>query len=1120
MNSPHIKNLSSLDNSPNLLPCLARLAQLQHESVDRLAVQEAAAAALTAASKHAEKNASLNTLQLAKLQLKTITHHLQVSPAGWLSHPDAAKVPALVYGLTGAHQEGSWGVLRGQNGQGQWISEWWDAPSSRWLERSDAQLAHHAIANFKLSRPFSTSNSPVYQLVRDEIFSHRKVLGEAVLGGLMINLVALATSFYSLQVYDRVIPTAASQTLLVLTLGVLFAILFELVAKRVRSHLYERLIDQVDQRLARTIYLRFLAIRLDQLPQSIGGLAAQLRGYETVRGFFTSVTTNYLVDTPFALVFLAVIWIIGGALALIPLIFFIVCTAIGLYYRKQVDTLARQSNAASNQKTGLLVETIEGAESIKSGQGGWRMLSRWLKTTDDARQSDLQMRNVSEQSQHMAAALQQVSYTLLVASGALLVSRGELTLGALIACSILSGRVLAPVSMIPGQLVQWAHAKAALQGLDRLWALQDDHHGQEQPVVLERIRGEFRFDSVATYYGAKKALSVPNLIIRPGEKVGVLGPIGAGKTTLLRLLSGMYKPREGRILLDDVDIAHLSKPVLSEYMAYVQQDGRLFAGTLRENLILGQLDPGDEVILHAARQTGLLQAVINSHPKGLQQEIFEGGTGLSGGQRQLVNLTRAFLRQPKIWLLDEPTASMDRGLELQVTQALKTAIGPTDTLILVTHKGEMLELVDRVIVIANHQVMLDGPKAQVMQKLQTPPPAPQPPAAPPHPTAFQQQSGFSSMTLLLLAGLLGFVLWAALFEIEQTVRAQGQIIPSARTQVIQSADGGVLEKLLVEEGQSVKAGQELAVLERERSSAGFEETRAKEAALLAALARTQAEATERAPEFGAKLHAYPEFVAVQQALYVQRKRSLQEELGTLKEALGMASEELRMNEVLLKTGDTSVLEVMRAKRQVGDIEGRINAARNKHLQEARAEATKLSEDLASNRYKLAERQSVLGHTVLTAPIAGVVKYLKITTIGGVLRPGDEMMQISPTEGDMVFEVKINPVDIGQLRLGLPVSIKLDAFDYSVYGSLEGTLNYLSSDTLVEQGPNGQSNSYYRAQVRLDAERAKSHPNPMLATVIMKPGMTATVDIRTGNRSVLKYLAKPIYKAFGGAMNER
>ena len=698
----------TIDGSPNLLPCLARIAQLQHESIDRLALQEAAEAALTQQSSD------------PKTQLRTVCAHLQVSAARWLEAPDAARVPALVYARHG-EQVGQWGVLRGQNAQGQWVSEWWDSATQRWQECADPALSDHAFATLKLSRPYVASKSPVYQLIRDEIASHRKLLREAVLGGLMINVVALATSFYSMQVYDRVIPTSAAQTLLVLTLGVLAAIVFELVAKRVRSGLYERLIDEVDQRLSRTIYLRFLSIRLDQLPQSVGGLAAQMRGYETVRGFFTSITTNYLVDMPFALVFLLIIALIGGWLALIPLTFFVLCVVVGLYYRKQVDAFAGKSNAASNQKTGLLVETIEGAESIKSGQGGWRMLSQWMKTTDEARDVDLQMRNISEHSQHLAAALQQVSYTLMIAAGALLVSHGDMTMGGLIACSILSGRVLTPVSMIPGQLVQWAHAKAALQGLDRLWALQDDHYGQEQPIVVASIRGDYRFEGVVASYGTKKALALPSLSIRPGEKVGVLGPIGAGKTTLLRLLSGMYKPQEGRILLDDIDLGHLSKPVLAEHMGYVQQEGRLFAGTLRDNLILGQLDPGDEPILAAARQTGLLQTVIAVHPKGLQQEIFEGGSGLSGGQRQLVNLTRAFLRQPTLWLLDEPTASMDRGLELQVTQALKAAIRPTDTLVLVTHKGEMLELVDRVIVIANQQVVLDGPKAQVLQKLQTPP---------------------------------------------------------------------------------------------------------------------------------------------------------------------------------------------------------------------------------------------------------------------------------------------------------------------------------------------------------------------------------------------------------------
>ena len=380
------------------------------------------------------------------------------------------------------------------------------------------------------------------------------------------------------------------------------------------------------------------------------------------------------------------------------------------------------------------------------------------------------------------------------------------------------------------------------------------------------------------------------------------------------------------------------------------------------------------------------------------------------------------------------------------------------------------------------------------------------------------QTGALSMTTLLLAGLIGLIAWAALFEIDQTVRAQGQLIPSARTQIIQAADGGVLSRILVQEGQTVLAGQALAELESDRSSAAFDESRAKDIAMSVALIRAQAEAGEIDPNFGNKFNEFPKFISVQQALYTQRKRSLNEELAALNDALVIAQEEMRMNEDLFKTGDTSRLEVMRAKRQIGELQGRINATRNKYLQEARTEITKLSEELSSSRYKLEERKSILSHTVLNAPVAGVVKYLKVTTIGGVLRAGDELMQISPTDGKMVIEVKVNPIDIGQLKLGLPVAIKLDAFDYSVYGSLSGTLSYLSSDTLTDQNPGGQASNYYRAQVSIDPRSPRS--NPKLADVILKPGLTATVDIRTNARSVLKYLAKPLFKAFGGAMNER
>ncbi|CAC9643657.1 hypothetical protein [uncultured Gammaproteobacteria bacterium] len=237
-------------------------------------------------------------------------------------------------------------------------------------------------------------------------------------------------------------------------------------------------------------------------------------------------------------------------------------------------------------------------------------------------------------------------------------------------------------------------------------------------MVLENLRGEFYIEPKTQFnYGGKVALVLPELTIKPGEKIAVLGPIGSGKTTLLRLLSGMYKPNIGRILLDDIDLAHISKPMLAEKIGFLQQEGRLFKGTLRENLILGLVDPGDGKILEVAKMTGLLDSVIASHEKGLEQEIFEGGMGLSGGQKQLVNLTRVVLRSPKFWLLDEPTASVDKNLERLLINLFKQILTPEDTLVLVTHKMEMLELIDRLIVVNKSQVIMDGPRDEIIAQL-------------------------------------------------------------------------------------------------------------------------------------------------------------------------------------------------------------------------------------------------------------------------------------------------------------------------------------------------------------------------------------------------------------------
>ena len=688
-----------------LVPALVKLAALQQHAFDRTALEEV--------------NSRISELVTDKPneQLMVACDLLELSAPRWLTKFDNSKMPCLAF-RADAVDGPLWGVAKAYNYKNEIVFESWHSDTSKFVEETISDPDLLTFASLETRRPFSFSSSPLFGIIKEEIFTHKVILRDAALSSLAINLLATLISFYSMQVYDRVVPSGASQTLLVLTLGVLLAMAFEYASKTVRSRLYEKLIDEVDSKLARLVFKKFLSVRMDQMPRSVGGLAEQMRGYETVRAFFSSITTQMVIDLPFAIYFAVVIGLIGGVLLLVPLFFLLLSFYVGFVNQRRFLRLAKESASLATDKAGLLVETVEGAETIKSGQSGWRMLGRWIGLTDSARQADHRTRYMSETAQHLTATFQQLSYVGMVAVGALMVSHGDVTMGALIACSILSGRVLGPLLMIPSQLAMYAQVKASLAGLDNLWKLEDDHSGVDHPVIIDNFKGGYRFESVVGSYGGRVGVSVPSLVIQPGEKIGVIGPVGAGKTTFLRLLSGMYKPESGRIFLDDVDLRHISKPNLAESMGYVQQEGRLFAGTLRENLILGLVDPGDETIFEAAKLTGLLQAVIAANPKGLQQEIYEGGSGLSGGQRQLVNLTRAFLRKPKIWLLDEPTASMDRQLENQVKAALKSSIQADDTLVLVTHKLEMLELVTRVLVIANNQLVMEGPRDAVLQKLQ------------------------------------------------------------------------------------------------------------------------------------------------------------------------------------------------------------------------------------------------------------------------------------------------------------------------------------------------------------------------------------------------------------------
>lgn len=685
----------------SLLFSFQRLSQLQRARIDSVELQQVI---------DDEYDESVSKL----IMLKDICLGLLLtSPRALKTIKDPSVLPLLIF-----DSEQGWGILKSQNSKGEWVGEWLSAESKSWLELVIDDLAEYEIFSLKTKKKLDVSNSRIFQMVKSEIIIHKKWLIDASLAGVFINVIAVSSAFYSMQVYDRVVPTGALQTLMVLTIGILVLTVLDFVSKLVRAGLYEKLIENIDRRLSRDVYKRFLSLRMDQLPKSVGSLASQMRGYESVRSFLSAITTYLVVDVPFVLFYILLIVAIAGKLALVPVAFFFIATLTGLYFHKRIEGLADNINESVNLKVGLLVESVEGAETIKSGQAGWRMLSNWMNVTDEGRGYDLEMKRMTDQSQYMVALFQQSSFVIMVASGAMMIGGGGLTMGGLIACSILSGRILAPVAQIPAQLVQWANTKAAIRSLDVIWELKCDHDGIEQPIIPENLYNNYLIEEKTQLnYGARAAIVLPELKINPGEKIGVLGSIGSGKTSLLRLLSGMYKPNVGRVLINDIDLAHISKPILAENIGFLQQEGRLFKGTVRENLILGLVDPGDEKILQACKMTGLLDSVISANEKGLEYEIFEGGLGLSGGQRQLVNLTRVVLREPKIWLLDEPTASVDRNLEALLIDMLKKVIKPKDTLVLVTHKMEMIELVDRLIVVNKNQVVMNGPKADVIAQL-------------------------------------------------------------------------------------------------------------------------------------------------------------------------------------------------------------------------------------------------------------------------------------------------------------------------------------------------------------------------------------------------------------------
>ncbi|MCP1573410.1 ATP-binding cassette domain-containing protein [Herbaspirillum rubrisubalbicans] len=645
----------------------------------------------------------------AAIDLQVLCTALSLPKAQQSDIPERAQLPML-----GVVNERGWGIIVDQRPDGRWIfiSEEGHALIS------DSDLIDGAYRLDFAALGAKDGQNGFERVFKEALAEFRPIILEVVIASVVMSIIALGASIFSMQVYDRVIPTHGVATLIVLAIGVSLAILFELGMKFARSHIMDSVVSGLDAKLSQALFERLLSVRVDQLPGSVGSLAGQLRGYEQIRSFYTSQTLFTLVDLPLGLLFVLVIAFIASPwMAMVPTLFGLAAIAIGYLSNRKVVRLADKSAAASNLKTGLLVETVEGVETIKSGSGGWKFLSRWIDVSAESIRSDMAMRAIGDHAGYIAAMLQQLSYSTTVIVGSFLVINGQITMGALIACSILGGRILAPVAMIPGLMVQRAHTKATLAGLEKIYALQTDQ-GSDRQLTPDTLRGEFRVEEAKfTYAGSLlNAMTIDQLTIKAGERVAILGPIGAGKSTILRLLSGLYRPQQGRILLDGLDLSNINRLTLNQHIGYLQQDHRLFVGTLRENLLIGLPDPGDEVLRQVMERTGLLR-LVSAHPKGLDLPIQEGGRGLSGGQRQLVAFTRLLLCRPDIFLLDEPTASMDEDLERHCLNVLNEEINGGRTLVVVTHKPAFLPMVERVIVVVGNRIVLDGPRDAVLARL-------------------------------------------------------------------------------------------------------------------------------------------------------------------------------------------------------------------------------------------------------------------------------------------------------------------------------------------------------------------------------------------------------------------
>ncbi len=549
------------------------------------------------------------------------------------------------------------------------------------------------------------------------LFKSWRIYRDVLVAALLINLFALASPLFIMNVYDRVVPNNAIETLWVLATGIGVIYLFDFILRTLRGYFIDVAGRKSDILLSARIFEKVLGIRLSARPASVGAFANNLREFESIREFITSATITTLVDLPFVVIFLLVITFIGGPLVAVAAAAIPLVLLYGIIIQLPLRRAVEASFRAAAQKGATLIESLTGVETIKNLGAESILQRKWEQLTGQIAKWGVRTRLLSSSAVNVAVLVQQMAQVAVVIFGVYLIRDGDLSMGGLIAVVILTGRALAPMAQVANLSVRYFQAKTALQSLNQVMALPVERPEGKRFVSREQIEGGFELDDVSfTYPGQEReVLSGVSLRVKPGERVAIIGRVGSGKSTVEKMILGLYEPTRGAVRIGGTDLRQIDPADLRRTIGYVPQDIFLFYGSVWENIVMGAPHVDDATVLRVAEIAGTTD-FVNQHPHGFNLQVGERGERLSGGQRQSVAVARALLRDPPVLLMDEPSNAMDNGTEELLKQRLAGYI-EGKTLLLVTHRASLLDLVDRLIVMEAGRIIADGPKAQVLEAL-------------------------------------------------------------------------------------------------------------------------------------------------------------------------------------------------------------------------------------------------------------------------------------------------------------------------------------------------------------------------------------------------------------------